>query len=286
VAATDDLTITVESETQEPQPEAVVVTLESTDDSWTPYQLDVEGGLEKSTEYGGSINPNDDVTDSTATGALAAGRDSYVVEGGVDAIESFAAVGDVTMYVNGQEVDDISNVVSTNTVTLASADDSWTPYQLEANSDLQKSTVVASINPNDDLSGSTVTGALAAGRDSFTYTGDVGFQTFAAAGDTTMYINGQQVDPSTVVSTHTVTLATDDGAYGSYQLTVDANLAKSTVVASINPNDEVTGNSADGSVVAGRDSYEYTGGIVELDTDDNVVVYVDGDPVETNSASA
>lgn len=80
-----------------------------------------------------------------------------------------------------------------------------------------------------------------------------------------------------------MTIESEDGSWTPYQLDVDGNLQKSTAIASINPNDELNGNSADGAVAGGRDSYEYTGGIVELTVDDNVVVYVDGNSVDTAS---
>lgn len=188
----------------------------------------------------------------------------------------------------GTDTDTVNVVVQpTTVVTIESEDGSWTPYQLDVDGNLQKSAAIASINPNDGVSGGTATGALAAGRDSFTYGGDVSaIESFAAAGDTTMYVNGEEVDPSAVVSTHTVTIESADDNWGTYQLTVEADLQKSTAIASINSNDELNGNSADGAVAGGRDSYEYTGGIVELTVDDNVVVYVDGDSVDTTSFAA
>lgn len=67
--------------------------------------------LEKSTEYGGSINPNDSVSGSTATGTVVGGRDSYRFSGD---LETFAADGNTTIYLDGERVD-VDGVVRTNT---------------------------------------------------------------------------------------------------------------------------------------------------------------------------
>ena len=86
------------------------------------YTVSVSGELEKSSANGASIDPNDTISGSTATGQGGGGGvDSYEFSG---EIESFDFEGDATVTVDGDEIDPDAypaNVVSIEGSALASA---------------------------------------------------------------------------------------------------------------------------------------------------------------------
>ena len=148
--------------------------------------------LEKSTEYGGSINPNDSVSGSTATGTVVGGRDSYRFSGD---LETFAADGNTTIYLDGERVD-VDGVVRTNTLTIERANDrGGVDYTFSVDSnDVSKSDALgASINGNDEIldDGSSVSGRIYGGRDSYVFSGDLTGS--GTNGDVTAYTNGRLI---------------------------------------------------------------------------------------------
>ena len=195
------------------------------------YELTVGGALEKSTAMGASINDNDTVDGSTATGQVAGGVDSYAYEGEITA---FSLDGDADVFVDGEQVDPASlggtdsgtddtttDSGTDETTTDSGTDDSTSDtsddtqtaeptvlsvrglttaqatYRVRVSGDIQKSDALgASINDNDTVEGSTAEGQVAGGIDSYEFTGEVtGFE-LGGDGEAEVFIDGDKVDPS------------------------------------------------------------------------------------------
>ena len=167
------------------------LTIESADGTGVNYELSVTGDtLEKSTEYGGSINSNDTLSGSTATGTVVGGRDSYEYTGDLD---TFAADGDINLLIDGSVVDN-DQAVLTSTITIEPETNGNTNYTLSVSStDLAKSTALsATIDDNDKISdgGTLADGKVNKDRDSYTFSGSV--ESFSVNnGNPTVYLNGR-----------------------------------------------------------------------------------------------
>ena len=163
------------------------------------------------------------------------------------------------MYLDGK-LRDPADIVDRQTITVESPDESYSQYELAVESDLQKSDAYgASRNADDTVSGTDAAGAVSGGRDSYTYTGSL--ERFAAE-DVRLFIDGQVRDANNLVESHTITLRPILGGEFpiDYALSVDADLRQDDALgATIDEGDIVYGNSADGTVTSGRDSYTYAG---------------------------
>jgi len=246
-----------------------LLTVESPDGARREYGFEVGGHIWKATKRGGSVNSNDTVQGSTVAGSVRGGTDSYTYSG---SLERFAGE-DVTVYFEGWEADPAMHV-RTHTITVQSDDDTSRNYEFSVGGSLSKSGALsASVNGNDAVNGTTASGTVGNGRDSYTYTGPL--ERFAGE-DVTVYLDGSEVDPATVVDTHTVTIASADGHSQYYELSVGDSLSKSEALsAAVNDNDTVDRTSAFGTVGSGRDSYTYTGSLERFAGED-VTVYLDG----------
>ena len=82
--------------------------------------------------------------------------------------------------------------------------------------------------------------------------------------------------------TRILTLESSDGSRVEYEFTVSGDtLEKSTEYdGSINSNDTISGSSANGTVVGGRDSYEFSGDVSSISADGDLVTYIDGEQVD------
>jgi subtilisin len=248
-----------------------VVAVESDDGSPVRYELEVDRNLQKSTAPSASINSGDTVDGTVATGFVAGWRDGYSCNG----IERFAALGDATLFVDGDPVDPTA-VVSRHTLTVEAVDGGLS-YEFAADGATQVDALGASINDGDAVAGGVVSGGLGPGRDSYTYTG--GLRRFAATDGVVAYRDGRRVDLTAAVDRHTlVVVGTGDSV--EYSLEVDADLERSGALASVNDADTVDGTTASGVVRGGRDAYEFTGDLRTFTTAGNPRVVLDGTVVD------
>lgn len=258
------------------------------------YELVVESDLEKSDGLG-SIQENDTVDGTTASGTVAGGRDSYTYTG---SLARFQGEG-VNVLIDGQSRDPF-DLVETHTLTVdlgtldsAESEPESRQYTLSVEDDLEKSDGLGSIQDNDSIDGTTATGVVSTGQDSYTYTGSLerftadDFGSFSEGQSIRLLVDGRARDPTELVDTHTLTISgdrledteSDDDTRIDYTLSVPSDLQKSDALdASINESDDVDGTTATGTVTTGRDSYTYTGEPIDLSDEEGrtIPVVLDG----------
>jgi hypothetical protein len=237
----------------------------------TSYELAVSTALGKSDALRATVDDNDDLSGTHATGQVdGGGRDSYGFTGEITSLEMD---GDATVYRNGKEVD--PDQLPNNTLSITSKGDEAS-YRFAVGGSVEQSTTNgASIDDNDTISGKTVTGQVdGGGRDSYSFSG--GVLSFDIDGDAIIYRNDERMDPGEFPD-NTLTIASDDES-ASYELTVSNELGKTNGMdATIDDNDEVSGTTASGQVgEGGRDSYGYTGEITSFRLDGDATVFVNG----------
>lgn len=243
--------------------------------SVSTYEFSVDGDLAKSTRNGGSINSNDEVSGSSATGSVGgSGRDTYEFTG---AITRFALDGDATLLVNGKRVDPTT---FGSTLTFEAANGKAT-YEFTTSGSVEKSSAYGgTIQSNDVVSadGSSASGRVAGtGRDSYTYTGDV--TDIRVDGPVNLLLDGERTDIEAFLPNTLTVEGTGSGT--SYTFTTNGELAKTTRYGgTIQPNDEVSDSSAGGRVVTGRDSYAFSREITDVRANGDARFYLDGERVD------
>ncbi|EMA43083.1 hypothetical protein C449_13932 [Halococcus saccharolyticus DSM 5350] len=233
------------------------------------YQFTVSDELGKSTARGATIDSNDTIIESTATGqGGGGGTDSYGFSG---EILAFELSGDASVYLDGERVNPSS--ISGNRLTIEGAG-SRADYTVAAGGALEKSTANgASINDGDDQWGSSVSGFVVGGRDSYAFSG--GIAALQVDDSATVYRNGQRIEPDQYPDS--VLTIEGHGSGTPYSVAANDILKKTTANdASINAKDDKIGTAASGFVIAGRDSYALSGGIKSLDIDGDAHVFLDG----------
>ena len=139
------------------------------------YELAVSGDLERSTAGGATIDSEDSVSGSTASGGVAGGTDAYRFSGD---ITGFDADADVTLHLNGLDID-ASSLPSVepdlpNTLVIDGGDrSSVSTYEFAVSGDAEKSAELGSINAYDTVSDGTITGRVVAGADAYRFSGDI-----------------------------------------------------------------------------------------------------------------
>lgn len=257
------------------------------------YELTVGGALEKSTAMGASINDNDTIDGSTATGQVAGGVDSFAYEGEITA---FSLDGDADVFVDGEQVDPASLGGSTgdsstgDSSTGDSTDDSQSTeptvlsfrglttaratYRVKVSGDIQKSDALgASINDNDTVEGSTAEGQVAGGIDSFEFTGEItGFE-LAGDGEAEVFIDGDEVDPSQFPAfeaaepelPHIIVFdGTGENQRADYALEVSGDIAAAPDLGEVEDADSVSGSRVEGSVSDGLDGFRFSGEVTDF----------------------
>lgn len=152
----------------------------------TSYELTVDGDLPKSDEQGATVDPEDSVDGSSATGAVAGnGADAYRFSG---SITDITLDGDATLYLNGERYEPYPNRL----VIVGSED--VANYAFTVDGKLRKSgDRGASIDDEDTVTGTRATGTVAGhGADAYRFSGNV--TNFTLDGDATVYLNGEKVE--------------------------------------------------------------------------------------------
>ncbi|WP_195156022.1 right-handed parallel beta-helix repeat-containing protein [Halococcus agarilyticus] len=239
----------------------------------TEYELAASESLEKTTRANATIDPNDEIEGTTASGQVGeGGRDSYAITG---EITRLVLDGGANLYYNGESVDPAKYLA--NTVTIES--DSRVEYTIETSDGIAKSAAMGAADPNDTVSGRSVSGQVGAGgRDSFAYPGEI--TNLTTDGNATVYRNGERIDPDELGSTDTFTI--EAAPETEYEFGVDGELKKTAAAnATVDPNDTIEGTTASGQVgEGGRDSYAFAGEITRLVLDGGANLYYNGESVD------
>ena len=231
---------------------------------YTEYALSVSGDLAEQADLSGE----DDVSGSTATGAVAAGRDSYQFSG---AITGFDLSGDATLLIDGERTDPAD--LSTRTLAIEGVD-TYTEYAFSAS---------GGISPRDGLTGEDhiyadgkrASGAVAAGRDSYRFSGEI--TAFSMSSDAKLFLDGVEVDITSLLS-HTLAIE-GTGPRADYSLHVSGGIAGKNGHSGEDDIDIERGR-VDGAVGGGRDSYAFSGDLLDFDLDGDADVFLDGDRLD------
>ncbi|KAB1191267.1 MULTISPECIES: hypothetical protein [Haloferax] len=284
----------------------------------TNYEFTVSGSVEQTDDPG-----EDNVVGSTVSGAVAAGLDSFDYTGEITA---FTIDGPAKIYVDGSQVDpaslggstDSTDDSTTDSSTDSSTDstddsttdsstdsstDSTTTHELvidgEGRSDLTnyEFTVSGSVEQTDDpgednVSGSSVTGAVGGGLDSFDYTGEI--TSFSIDGPAKVTVDGQEVDPATLDGSTDSSSDSDQTVETVSKLTIDGmgtdDLAhyRFSVSGSVKQVDDpgedtVVKNKVRGATRRGIDEFEFTGQITSFALKGPARVYLDDTKVDPDT---
>ncbi len=137
---------------------------------------------------GTGLSSEDSFQANTATGAVRAGTDRYQFTGNLNGVRLRG--NNATVTVDGEPVTAADVLGNTLTIqgTGTRADYSFTVSgALEA---------ASTITAEDSITGSSATGAVRAGRDSYYYAGDI--TAFELTGNATVFVNGTETDPTTL----------------------------------------------------------------------------------------
>ncbi|WP_224332703.1 hypothetical protein [Haloprofundus halobius] len=162
------------------------------------YELESDGTVEKTTETGSapvdgaSINANDTLEGSYASGVVVGGVDAYRYTGELTLL---SVEGDATVYLDGSQTDPDSVGESYDYLTVV-GDGPRTEYSFETDGDVAKTNMTggapksyASIQGGDTVDGGSVSGTVLGGVDAFRVSGDI--TAFELSGGTA-YLNGQE----------------------------------------------------------------------------------------------
>ncbi|EMA38435.1 glycoside hydrolase family 26 protein [Halococcus hamelinensis] len=157
--------------------------------SGSEYTLASSGRMNRTGANGASIDGNDDLVGSTATGQVDGDADSYKFSGALVVLD---VDGDATVRLNGNQVD--SDDYYDNVLTIGGPD-SDANYSLSTSGRLNRTGANgATVDPNDTISGTTATGQVHGGVDSYKFVGEL--TTIELNGNATTLLNGEAVTDS------------------------------------------------------------------------------------------
>lgn len=165
-----------------------VITIEGTGSPAT-YALSIDGYFVKSTAMGATINGNDIIDSFTASGSVVGGRDSYATAAEIVGLD-LEDPESVTVYINGREVDPQTlQPEGSELLTFAGGG----TYAFTVTGSLRKSREFgATINGNDSIDGSSASGQVRGGRDSYRFVGEI--ESLTTDGNVTVYRNRERID--------------------------------------------------------------------------------------------
>lgn len=157
-------------------------------------------------------------------------------------------------------------------------------YEFTVTEQARKSTARgASIDDEDQIADRTVSGIVAGGTDSYEFAGKIA--SFTIDGNATVYLNGSQVSPDSLVDAtpsepsgeeYDGEFIIDGNEYpnrlSTYEFKVDGNVKKASGLGSINPFDTVEDGVVSGRVINGKDGYKISGEIVGFKIDGKAAI--------------
>ncbi|WP_254530973.1 hypothetical protein [Natrinema gelatinilyticum] len=156
-----------------------------------------------------------------------------------------------------------------------------TRYEFSVDGELEHSNDEgASLDDEDTIDGSTVSGTVADWKDAFRFDGELTGLTVDGPG--TVLVNGEQVDPAAYGQRlpHTLTV-TGRGSPSSYEITVDGTIE---LVSDDQPTEDATtisGSTVQSSLSDGSQSFRFSGTLTDVTfTDGEADVTLDGEPID------
>lgn len=164
-----------------------------------------------------------------------------------------------------------------NTISIEGGSNSnKVSYELEVSGDLEKSTANgATIDSNDSISGSTASGQVAGGTDSYDFSGEI--VRFRHDGPLTITLNGQSFPASEWLNrpNSIVFDGTSADTAQNYEFSVSDSLVPDPTIGTVNSTDDVSQTSVQGKVNGGIDAFRYAGELKSLSTDADISVSLD-----------
>ncbi|EMA39639.1 serine protease halolysin R4 [Halococcus morrhuae DSM 1307] len=235
--------------------------------SYSSYEFSVSGGITSRQGLGGV----DRISGSSASGALSGnGRDVYGFSG---ELQSLDVDGNASITVDGKSVETNRDVV-----TITSTGGRYS-YRLSTSEALEKSTAMgASIDDNDDLSGTTARGqGGGGGLDSYSFAGEV--TELYLDGNVQLYRNGTKVAMQKFLPETLTVEAT--GPYAQYEFSTSGGIATAEGTGGVDSVDVEAGRATGAISGDGRDNYAFAGELHDLSIDGDVDVYVNGELLDT-----
>ncbi|WP_336343357.1 hypothetical protein [Halalkalicoccus ordinarius] len=268
------------------------------------YELEfsVNADIEKSEQYGATIDSTDQVNGTAVSGQTTDEPDSYVFSGALTEFRADEAVdvsfnGQSTgLWIESEEQELEEEEQDERDVITVSGGGSTTYYEFEfsVDGDVEKSEQYgATINSYDQISGSTVSGRTTNEPDSFAYTGEI--TSFEADDGIEVQINGESVDPDTLGEDEEEEEEQDDQdvitvagggstTYYEFEFSISGDVEKSEQYgATINSYDQISGSTVSGRTTNEPDSFAYTGEIVSFEADEGIEVQINGEEVDPDT---
>jgi hypothetical protein len=158
--------------------------------TWSTYEVVVDGEI-----LGGSgLQPSDSISadGTTATGGVTGGSDTYTFTGEIQSIDVEPGV---TVFVDGVEIDPTS-FGDERTFEIVGGG-TWSTYEVVVDGEILGG---SGLQPSDSISadGTTATGGVTGGSDTYTFTGVV--VSVTVDGTAEVFVDGQLYDTSTTTA--------------------------------------------------------------------------------------
>ena len=270
---TDDTTDTTE-ETTTDLPNVVTIEGQNT---FAEYEVTVSEAIQKNPDVG-TINDNDTISGTTATGTVNSGDDSYEFAG---EITDFALDGDAVVVVNGTEVDPATLEPTSLPNTLAiEGQGEEANYEVTVSDAIENDPATGTFDDNDSISETTATGGVSYGTDGYGFAGEI--MDFTIDGPATVLVNGTEVDPTTLGTTSLPNTLTIEGlgTRANYEVTVSEAIENNPAAGTFDDNDSISGTTATGTVGYGNDGYGFAGEITDFTLEGEARVLVNGTEVD------
>ena len=219
----------------------------------------------------GNLTSEDNIDGTTAAGAVGGGADTYTFEGELQNLY----VGDgATVFVNDQEV----SLSDYESVLSVEGDGSYTSYEFGVSGEI---TGTQGTTGEDTVNPASVSGAIAGGLDSYTFTGTI--SGLSKSGSAAVLLNGQEVDPSlfSPFSGGTNSLRIEGpGNYTYYAFRASGGVSSD---GSLTSEDNIDGATAAGAVGGGADTYSFEGELQNLYVGDGATVFVNEQEVSLSN---
>jgi hypothetical protein len=243
----------------------------SSDGERVNYEFDVTGTIEKV-----DTDTEESVSEGHAEGVVVDGTDVFEFTG---SLQRYTDDGDPTVKVNGNTIDTSEygdRPDSYRTIEIKS-DGERVNYDFDARSIQQ----VDTDSQESILDGRHAEGVVVDGSDVFRFKGSI--KDYEDDGSPTVLIDGNRVDTTTLgdapeKQTHRITIDSD-GDRVNYRFDVSGSVTK----VDTDTEESVSGGTASGTVVSGKDVFEYTGHLQSYEDNGDPKVIVDGRTINTEN---
>jgi hypothetical protein len=174
------------------------------------------------------------------------------------------------------ELTDVLTVVGETTEAVAT-------YRFTVDGSVESNPEKGTFDDADNVSGGNAEGTVAGGVDSYRFSGE--FTDFELSGPATVYLNGEAVDPQSLVDADglpakTLTVVGTTEAVATYRFTTDGSVVANPTKGTVDDADNIADRAVEGTVASGGvDSYRFSGSVTEFDLQGDAAVYVDGTQV-------